>query len=79
MKIKNKQKLFQLPKPILVKEARSKSKNQICVRDGKVQSNKHLLTRPRFIPHNCMNYGGESNCYLCKNFINEINQWRDKK
>ena len=34
------------------------------------------LTRPQLKPHVCLN---ESNCKICSEFINELNQWRKKK
>ena len=66
-----KQKLFQQPKPVQSREARSKSRNHNMVRDGKVHKEQTSIARPKFPLHQCMKHGGESNCKICRSFINE--------
>ena len=69
-------KLFGSPQPILIQEGKAESKNQICVRDGKVQRNKHRSYQTKFPLHQCMKHGGESNCEICRSFIN--GKWSPK-
>ena len=61
---------FQLPKPILIKEVKARSRNSNVARDGKDLKVKGQtsLSRPEFIPHICKS---ESNCEICRSFINE--------
>ena len=34
------------------------------------------LVRPQLKPHVCLN---ESNCLICKDFINKLDEWRGRK
>ena len=66
-------KLFGSPQPKLIKEGKPKSKNQICVRDGKVHKGQTSITRPSIPDHVCIK---ESNCDICRFFINSIDRKR---
>ena len=37
---------------------------------------KARLVRPQLKPHVCLN---ESNCLICKDFINKLDEWRGRK
>ena len=60
-------KLFDLPKPILIQEARDKSKNLSVAFMGKRNKSKPGKARPLIPNHVCIK---EGNCEICRWFIN---------
>lgn len=62
-------KIFNLPKPKLIQEAKPKSRNSVIAGIGKRDNLNKLPARP-FRLHQCMKHGGESNCSICRSFIN---------
>jgi len=72
-----KQNLFELPRPYLVKEAKQRNQNQNMARDGKDLKvrGQTLIARPEFSNHVCVH---ESNCTICKYYINKLDEFRSK-
>ena len=70
-------KTFQVPKPKLVREAKQRNQNHNVARDGKDRKVKGQtsLGRPVIPDHDCLS---ESNCDICRFFLNELDKRRMK-
>ena len=70
-------KTFQLPKPKLVREAKQRNQNHNVARDGKDQvRGQTSKARPLIPSHDCLS---ESNCDICRFFLNELDKRRMNK
>lgn len=76
MTIKYKRKIFQLPKPIMIRGDKSRSliRSHDRVSMGKRDiKSKPRLTRPKFTRHVCV-----PNCLICIKFINQNSKWKKR-
>ena len=65
---------FQLPKPKLIKEAKKRNLKYSMARDGKAKGKRQTSkARPLIPDHDCLS---ESNCDICRYFLNELDKKR---
>lgn len=63
--------IFNMPKPLLVKEVKYKSRRKRShVSKGKGKA------KPRLPDHICTS---ECNCQVCRDYINNLDNWRSRK
>ena len=64
---------FQLPKPKLVREAKQRNQDHDVAFIGKRSTSKLRKARPVIPDHDCLS---ESNCDICRFFLNELDKRR---